>query len=176
MIQITIRNATVEDAEAIAHLSAQTFRDTFATDSNATDIDLYLKAAFSIQQVEAELASDSSTFLLAYVKDSGSFVGYAKIRVGRKEPCVIALNPIEIERLYVDKAAIGQGVGAKLMQACLKKADSQGCDVVWLGVWEHNHRAIGFYKKWNFSVVGSHVFKLGTDEQNDLIMQRPIKD
>jgi len=43
---------------------------------------------------------------------------------------------------------------------------------VWLGVWEHNPRAIAFYRKWGFEAVGEHVFVVGTDPQRDLVMTR----
>ena len=169
-----IRQAFSDDADAIAQLSIQTFRDTFATDSNTTDIETYLEKAFSLQQISAEIADSKNTFLLSYLKESKGLVGYAKLRLGQRESCIAAVRPIEIGRLYVTKAAIGQGVGKQLMQTCLERAAAEDCDVAWLGVWEHNTRAIQFYKKWNFTVVGSHVFKLGSEDQNDLIMQRPI--
>jgi len=42
-------------------------------------------------------------------------------------------------------------------------------------VWERNARAIAFYERWGFARVGSHPFKLGADEQTDLVMERPVK-
>ena len=49
------------------------------------------------------------------------------------------------------------------------------CDIVWLAVWERNHRAIAFYRKWGFVEVGNQSFLLGDDLQNDLVMQRIVK-
>ena len=46
----------------------------------------------------------------------------------------------------------------------------RGCDVVWLGVWERNPRAISFYRKVGFAEVGEHVFQLGSDPQRDVVM------
>lgn len=169
-----IRVSTREDAKAIAHLSTRTFRDTFTTDSNTADIEAYLKTTFQVEQIAAELADNRNTFLLACAESSADPIGYAKLRVGKKS-CISSSNPIELERLYVNKSRIGQGVGAKLMQTCLDRAALQNRNILWLGVWENNLQAIKFYEKWNFTTVGSHVFKLGSDNQNDLIMQRPIK-
>jgi ribosomal protein S18 acetylase RimI-like enzyme len=45
---------------------------------------------------------------------------------------------------------------------------------MWLGVWEKNEHAIKFYEKWGFTIVGPRVFVLGSDVQNDFIMQRAI--
>ena len=45
---------------------------------------------------------------------------------------------------------------------------------MWLGVWERNWRAQAFYRKWEFTVVGDHVFLLGSDAQTDLLMERRL--
>jgi ribosomal protein S18 acetylase RimI-like enzyme len=60
------------------------------------------------------------------------------------------------------------------MQACLTEAESAGCDLIWLGVWEHNPRAIGFYRKWGFRQVGAQRFQLGAELQTDLVMARQV--
>jgi ribosomal protein S18 acetylase RimI-like enzyme len=47
---------------------------------------------------------------------------------------------------------------------------------VWLGVWEKNPKAIRFYKKNGFVEFDKHIFKLGTDEQTDIMMKLQMKD
>ena len=61
------------------------------------------------------------------------------------------------------------------MKACLYEAEKRSCDTIWLGVWEHNPRARAFYRKWGFVEVGTQLFQLGDDLQNDLLMQRPVE-
>lgn len=51
---------------------------------------------------------------------------------------------------------------------------ARGSDVVWLGVWERNARAIAFYKKYGFVERGEHVFLLGHDRQRDIVMACPV--
>ena len=72
------------------------------------------------------------------------------------------------------RAGLGRGVGPALMQACLDAAQRGGFDLLWLDVWERNPRAIAFYHKWGFKVVGMQVFQLGSDSQTDLLMKRHI--
>ncbi|MDQ2855211.1 MAG: GNAT family N-acetyltransferase, partial [Acidobacteriota bacterium] len=45
---------------------------------------------------------------------------------------------------------------------------------LWLGVWEHNGRARAFYRKWKFVEFGEHIFQLGEDPQNDILMARDL--
>jgi ribosomal protein S18 acetylase RimI-like enzyme len=37
-------------------------------------------------------------------------------------------------------------------------------------VWEHNPKAIAFYRKFGFETVGDHTFMLGLDRQRDIVM------
>ena len=169
-----IRPATAADVEQVAALAGRTFRDTFAADNSPDDMDAYVRDSFSLDRVRSELADDANTFLLAFVDGGEQPTGYAKLRTGTTEPNVKGPDPVELERLYVDRSAIGHGVGAALMRAALDEARSAGHGTVWLGVWERNWRAIAFYEKWGFETVGDHVFRLGSDAQRDLIMERPV--
>jgi N-acetylmuramoyl-L-alanine amidase len=171
-----VRTALPADAERLAVLAAQTFRDTFAGDNSPEDMQTYVRDAFSADLVQAELADRANTFLLAFTVDAELPTGYAKLRRGTADPCVTGPDPIELQRVYVDRSALGLGVGAALMQASLEAARSAGQRTLWLGVWEHNARAIAFYEKWGFETVGDHVFRLGSDDQRDLIMQRPVPE
>ena len=169
-----IRRATPADAEPLAALAERTFRDTFAADNAAEDMEVYVRDSFSLDRVRAELADDANTFLLAFVDGAERPTGYAKLRTGTTEPSVTGPDPVELERLYVDRSAIGHGVGAALMRASLDVARSAGHRTLWLRVWERNARAISFYERWGFETVGDHVFRLGSDDQKDLIMERPV--
>ena len=169
-----IRTATPADAEPLAALAERTFRDTFADDNSPDDVDMYIRSSFALDRVRAELADDVNTFLLAFMDGEEHPDGYAKLRTGTAEPSVSGPDPVELQRLYVDRNAIGRGVGAALMRASLEAARSARHRTLWLGVWERNARAIAFYERWHFERVGYHVFRLGSDGQTDLIMARPV--
>ena len=170
----TIRCATLTDANSLASLAAQSFRAAFAADNAIKDMDDYVREAFAVEQIERELQDEANTFFVAEHPERITLQGYAKLRAGHPEPCVSGPNPVEIERLYAAPEAIGTGVGAALMQACLDAAKAHGYATVWLGVWEENHRACRFYEKWGFITVGSHDFLLGNDLQSDLVMSRAL--
>lgn len=167
-----VRHATLEDAGLLAELGARTFSETFAADNTPEDMAAYLAASFGPAQQAAELADCESTFLIAEV--GGVAVGYAKLHPGTAPESVTGDNPIELVRLYVSRAFLGHGVGAALMQVCLSEAKQHGYQTLWLGVWENNHRAQAFYRKWNFHDVGTHIFQVGNDPQTDLVMERAL--
>jgi len=169
---LIIRRAKADDAPLLAELGARTFYETFAPDNSDADMTDYLSSAFSEAQQATELADHGSIFHIAEVDDVA--VGYALLRCGSVPDSVTDDQPIELVRLYVSREHLGCGVGAGLMQICLSEASQLGYRILWLGVWENNHRAQAFYRKWEFRVVGTHIFQLGGDAQTDLLMERPV--
>lgn len=167
-----IRHATIADADLLSELGSRTFLETFAATNNPEDMAAYLAETFNPACQTEEIADPLSVFLIAEI--DGMAVGYARIKAGDVPACVTGAKPIELVRLYVSQQWLGRGVGAGLMQRCIKEAQQAGYSTMWLGVWEHNDRARDFYRKWKFQDVGSHIFQLGSDPQTDILMERAI--
>ena len=163
----------VEDAAMLTALGKKTFYDSFAEMNTKEDMEIYLARNFHVQQLEPEINDRKNSFLI--VESRREVVGFAKMRKSEPPDELRGENCIEIERIYAVKDSIGKGVGTILMQSCLRKATDEGFESVWLGVWEHNLRAIAFYEKWGFVRFGSHPFMLGNDLQTDLLFKKEIK-
>jgi diamine N-acetyltransferase len=169
---IGLRRASPADAASLAAFAAAAFSDTFGAQNRPEDMAAYLAEAFGEPLQRAELIDPRCTVFLA--ERDGEIVGYAMLRDGAAPPCVSDASAIEIARLYAGQRWIGAGIGALLMQRCLVEAASRGRRTIWLGVWERNVRAIGFYQRWHFTIVGSQAFQLGSDRQNDRVMARRV--
>ena len=169
---VTVRRAVVADASVLAELGASTFTETFAEANTPEDFAAYMAASFSEAIQRAELEDANTTVFLA--EREGEALGYIMVREGRTPSCIAVEETLEIARLYARKSTLGTGVGATLMQRALAEAANRGKDAVWLGVWEHNARAIRFYEQWDFHPAGTQPFLLGTDLQTDLVMVRRI--
>ncbi|MDQ2664502.1 MAG: GNAT family N-acetyltransferase [Gemmatimonadota bacterium] len=169
----TIRRATTSDAALFTALAESTFVHTFGADNRPEDMTLYLGEAFGEDIQRRELGDPRNTVLLA--EQGGSPVGYAMLREDNAPDCVADRSAIEIARLYAVSHAIGKGIGAALMQRCFDVAVERGRRTVWLGVWEHNPRAIAFYQKWGFVDAGAKAFVLGRDQQTDRVMTRAVE-
>jgi ribosomal protein S18 acetylase RimI-like enzyme len=169
---IGLRRATPADAASLATFAAAAFSDSFGAQNRPEDMAAYLTDAFGEPQQRAELTDPRWTVFLA--ERDGEIVGYAMLRDGVAPSCVSDASAIEIARLYAGQRWIGAGIGALLMQRCLVEAASRGRRTIWLGVWERNVRAIGFYQRWHFTIVGSQTFQLGSDRQNDRVMSRRV--
>ena len=165
---VFIRHATTRDSVLLAELGAETFRDAFGAHNTAQDMALYLAKSFSPDLQAIELSDRSVVFLIAEIADEP--VGYVKLREGAPPASCRSSRPVEIVRFYARTKWIGRGVGPALMEGVLREARVRGHDLVWLGVWERNERAIAFYRKWGFVAVGARPFELGNDISTDLVM------
>lgn len=170
---LPIRNAVPADAQRLAALAETTFRETFASANTVEDMDLHCRTSYGEAIQAAELSDPKMATLVC--EDGRSLIGFAQLRWSKAPGCVAAKSPGEIQRLYVAKPWHGKGIAQDLMAACLREMELRKSDVVWLGVWERNPRAIAYYKKHGFVEVGSHVFPLGNDPQRDIIMVRPCR-
>ena len=168
---ITIANA--KDAKALTKLSITTFRDTFGADNKPDDMDKYIAEEMNEDRLTEELLNSDNLYFLAM--DNEIPIGYAKMRTIKVPEELKNNNPIELERLYVLQSHLNKKVGAAIMSHCIAHAVRQKHDVIWLGVWEHNYRAVNFYKRWGFELFGSHEFVLGDDVQTDVLMKKVLK-
>jgi diamine N-acetyltransferase len=170
-MRITVREATTDDAELIADLSRQTFYDTFLPDNRKEDMDKFMNEQFTKQALMEEVGSPGNIFLLAYADND--VAGYARLR--EKADKLFDHKPtLEIARIYAATHMIGKGVGKKLMEACLSYARMLQKEIVWLGVWEKNQKAIDFYKRFGFEKFAEHDFILGNDIQKDWLMKKDL--
>ena len=170
---ILIRYGTSNDAELIADMSRQTFYETFAASNTKENMEHFMNEVFTKDALVKEAGAEENIFLLAY--DDDQPVGYVRMRHSKKIPELNNADAIEIARIYATASSIGKGVGKALMAKCIAIATEQNKDILWLGVWEKNQRAIDFYSKWGFEKFGTHIFKLGDDPQTDWLMKKNLK-
>lgn len=168
----SIREAKEEDAKQLSELAERTFIETFGAVNSKENMQLHCEQTYSEAKQAAEITNPKMRTLLAEQDDK--LVGFVQLRFDHAPECVTANKPGELQRLYIDSSWHGKGIAQKLLNASLDVLRERGCDVMWLGVWEDNPRAIRFYEKNKFREVGSHVFPLGTDPQRDILMQRAV--
>jgi len=169
----TLRRANLDDADALAWLAERTFRETFGAENFQVDLDLHCASYFSSEIQSREILDPNLVTILA--EEAAELVAFAQVRPLSPKPCVHVEHPSELNRLYVSSEWHGSGLAHEIMTEVLTIAKQGGAGCLWLGVWEHNPRAIAFYHKYGFKVVGEHVFQLGTDPQQDLVLAVDIK-
>lgn len=168
-----IRPAISSDVDVIADLSARTFVSAYKSMLPDEALGDFVVSAFSQNKIREEMDIPGSYFLLAYEGETP--VGYAFLREAGPPIGVKGVKPVELARIYFEEHVIGKGYGSMLMTACTERAIQAGYDVLWLGVWERNERAIRFYEKKGFVQAGSLPFVFGNELHKDLVMVRSIR-
>lgn len=167
-----IQKATGGDAELIADLSRATFFETFAGSNTKEDMELFLGTQFTREQLMLEVQAEPGLFALLY--DGTTPAGYLRLRTDKTPPELAGINALEIARIYVLQEWQGKAAGSLLMKYAHAFATEHHYELIWLGVWEKNVKALQFYKKWGFEHFGAHDFLLGNDVQCDLLLKKQL--
>lgn len=168
-----IRKASLMDIEKLSEIGKLTFAETFSSDNSEENMSEYLENGFSTEKLKTELTDKNAEFY--FVELDEKIIGYLKVNVGESQTEIKVENALEIERIYVLKEFHGKKVGQILYDKAIELAKEKNIENVWLGVWEENPRAIRFYEKNGFVAFDKHIFKLGNDEQTDIMMKLKLK-
>ncbi|WP_207431048.1 GNAT family N-acetyltransferase [Sabulibacter ruber] len=169
MTTININRATTTKVEQLQKIGRKTFFETFSASNTEENMAKYLDEGFSFEKLTSELNNENSEFYFAELDNE--IIGYLKVNFGQSQTELKDEKALEIERIYVLKEFHGKKVGQLLYEKAMQIARQMHVDYVWLGVWEENQRAISFYKKNGFVEFDKHIFKLGNDEQTDIMMK-----
>lgn len=165
---VALRRAALGDAPSLSVLAERTFRDAFGTRNSPENMDVHCARHFSPDIQAREIADKGIVTMLAL--ENAQLVGFSQTTLSKPQPHVAGERPAELNRIYVVADRQGKGVAQALMKQSMADAKAGGADVLWLGVWEHNPKAMAFYRKFGFEIVGSHPFMLGHERQRDLVM------
>jgi ribosomal protein S18 acetylase RimI-like enzyme len=166
---IDIKEVAINQILSLQEIGIQTFTETFSASNSEENMSNYLKEGFSIEKLTGEINNADSKFFFALDKER--VIGYLKLNFGESQTELKDSKALEIERIYVLNEYHGKKVGQLLYDKAIQVATLMQVDYVWLGVWEENQRALSFYKKNGFVEFDKHIFKLGEDEQTDIMMK-----
>ncbi len=169
MIEISIEKVTILAVLSLQELAIKTFLETFSDENSAENMQQYVLKSFSLEQLGLEISNTKSEFYFA--KYNLQIIGYVKINFEDAQTEMFDIEAIELERIYVLQSFLSKKVGRQLFEFVKEIAIRRQKKYMWLGVWEHNLKAIDFYKKNGFQVFDTHVFTLGNENQTDLMMK-----
>lgn len=167
-------------AGEVAAVGAQAFAEAFAEHNSWSDLVAHLERRYAPAAVAARTGEAACAYFLA--RDGRGPVGMALLEDGPPSDGATLQQPLprggaaQLRELYVLARARSAGVGARLLDAVVDEARRRGARCLWLGVWSENPRAVRFYRRHGFAIVGSHTFVLGSDAQRDHVMARALHE
>ena len=163
----TLRRAGPADLAAYGELCRATFTATFRAFHDADSMARHVAWAFNDDRLGADMTDAARTVIVATAGDD--LIGYVLLRAGDAPPAVRAARPVEIGRFYVASPWHGRGVADALMDAAIAEARHRGADVAWLAAWEQNPRALRFYARRGFAVVGNATYLFDGQTEHDYL-------
>jgi diamine N-acetyltransferase len=171
----TLRRAGAADAEPLAALGLQTFRETFldgfAIPYPPEDLQAFVDATYTPAAFERKLADplqatwvaeDTTGGLLAYANAGPCTLPHPEARAG----------DAELSRLYVVRSAQGLGLGRRLLETALGWMAGRGPGPLWIGVWSGNIKAQRLYAAYGFHKAGEYEFPVGRWRDREFILRR----
>jgi ribosomal protein S18 acetylase RimI-like enzyme len=169
MLSPAIRRATPSDAAALAAFAAVVF-PLGCPETDPADLAAYIACELTPERFVALL--DDPNILILLAESSQRIVAYMVIALRSPHPHLTAPAPAEFRKLYLDPAYHGTGLSSALTHCAISILNAEGPRPIWLSVFSENSRAIVFYKKWDFRIVGPLEFVVGNDRQKDFLMLR----
>ena len=167
-----IRRAEPGDAVTIALLGRITFAETFGHLflAHPGDLRAYLDATFDVAKIERSLGKPENVYWLALRRRLP--VGFAKLKHPSPLP---ARQPeqtaAQLQKIYVLQEFLAHGIGRDLLDPVMQAA-SACAPVLWLDVLRENDRAIHFYEKHGFAVIGEDTHTIGAQRFLFFLMAR----
>ena len=166
---IEIKPATSADAPKLAQYMAMRFRDTFGHIYDPQDLADFLDAKYNSSTTLKHIEASENFIRIAWDGDqikgyifgvpmSLPFEGYAK-------------DAYEIYRFYVSDDQKGNGLAPKLYNELMQHVKNIAAPELFLGVWSLNERALSFYKKLGFEIVGKYLYQVGKTLDDERIMR-----
>lgn len=172
--KIVIRLAKKDDAGIIALLGRITFAETFGhLFIDKQDLLNYLTSTFSVSKIDSSLSKPNNVYWIAFVDSLA--VGYAKLKLNSPSEFIAEEKLCQLQKIYVLKDFLSAKIGFQLQNQLLNKAKEKGCRKIWLSVLHDNNRAITFYLKNGFQIIGEHDFQIGKQNFDFIAMAKQLQ-
>ncbi|HQQ99804.1 MAG TPA: N-acetyltransferase [Ferruginibacter sp.] len=159
-----ITPATLADLEVLAQLARQTFLESHRHSASREDIEAYINKQYSNEVMRKELEYPRNCYhLISYHEKP---IGFSKIILHCAHPEIDKPSLTKLDRIYLLQEYHSLKLGAALFAFNLALSKQQGDTGMWLYVWKENERAIRFYERQGFTIIGSHDFRISETHSN----------
>ena len=161
---ISIRPATIDDAPLLSQIAPQVHLESHGHSAKAEHHEYYIAMKLSLEAFITELSIPENLYHLIFIDEQPA--GYSKIILNVPHPEIAERPVTKLERIYLLKEYYGIDAGKKLFDHNVMVARENHQVGMWLNVWIENHRAIAFYQKQGFTIIGRSDFELSPTHTN----------
>ena len=163
-MDILIRRATEVDAEMIVDLGLAAVELAHRDSCSAADLRQYLEEHYNMDAIINELFEPKHIYHIMFC--DGKPAGFSKVIFNANHPNIPGENATKLDRIYLDSSFFHLNLGQKLLAHNIALSKDEGQSGMWLFTWTGNERAVNFYLRNGFSIIGSHMFKVSETHSN----------
>jgi diamine N-acetyltransferase len=171
--------ASDDHIEQLIEFGKASFTRTFGHLYTEADLTAYLENEYIVENFSYWIHNENCCVFTVF-DEKFELVGYSLATI----PCKLPLENCEklrelittkqfgeIKKLYLSPSVFGTGIGQSLLMNCIEWFRSINPDYyICLNVFSENYRAIRFYCKHGFEVVGEYGFAVGDTIDREFIM------
>jgi ribosomal protein S18 acetylase RimI-like enzyme len=162
---ISILRATTEDHRTIAELGRIAVELAHRESAPEQTLKEYMDGHYSYDAIKEELSDPANIYhIISY---HGKPAGFSKIVLDSDHPNINRKNATKLDRIYLLPEFFGMKLGYELLQFNIEYSKANGQSGIWLFTWVGNERAVKFYLRAGFKIVGSHLFKVTEKHYNE---------
>jgi ribosomal protein S18 acetylase RimI-like enzyme len=163
-LMISIVKATTKDCKLIVDIGRVSVEEAHRESCSREDMENFLDETYNKEVIRQELADEKNIYHIISV--NGEPAGFSKIILNAEHPNIQQKNVTKLDRIYLLKEFFGLQSGYQLLQFNIDVAKQHNQSGMWLFTWVDNKRAVNFYLKTGFAIVGSHQFKVTETHYN----------
>ena len=153
---ISVIKAREKDCNSIVSIGKVSVEESHRGSSSAEIMNEFLERNYNSDAIREELNDINNIYYIINYNDKP--VGFSKIILNAKHPNIVAENVTKLDRIYLLKEFYGLKLGLELLNFNIELSGNNKQSGMWLYVWIGNDRAINFYLKAGFTIIGSHKF------------------
>lgn len=161
---VEIKKATESDIDLLITIGKKTFIEAHSNSATKEELNTYLNQSYHPDKVLNELQDVNNHFHLIYYNNEPA--GFSKITIGDENQNPLLNQVTKLERIYIYKAFYSKKLGLELLNFNINLSKQLNQKGMWLYVWVGNERAINFYNKIGFEIIGEYDFKLSETKSN----------
>jgi len=163
-MDVLIRRATGDDCQMIVDIGRIAVEVSHRSSCSVADMEYFLTTHYNNDAILAEL--NDPAYIYHVVFYDGRPAGFSKIILNASHPNIASGNVTKLDRIYILADFYDKKLGFQLLSHNVALAKEHAQCGMWLFTWTGNERAVSFYKRNGFTVIGDHKFKVSDTHYN----------
>lgn len=154
----------MEDGEVIVRLGRLAVESSHRDSCSAEDMNFFLNTHYNEKAIRLELSDARNIYHILFSEREPA--GFSKIVLNAPHSNIANPNTTKLDRIYLLGDYHGRNLGHQLLNRNIELSRNEGQGGMWLFTWQGNDRAVNFYKRNGFVIIGEHDFKVTETHYN----------